>query len=59
MTDHNSGDHPPQPKVRGFTHLADDAPRRSARAWHDRLQASFKRLTDDPELLASIERRSF
>lgn len=36
-----------------------EADRRSTRAWHDRLQATFKQLTEDPELLASIERRGF
>lgn len=34
-------------------------PRASSRAWHKRLTASFKRLAEDPQLLASIERRGF
>ncbi len=40
------------------TSSADD-PRASSRAWHERLTASFKRLTEDPQHLASIERRGF
>lgn len=36
-----------------------EADRRSTRAWHDRLTASFKRLAEDPEHLAAIEKRSF
>lgn len=40
------------------TNPADD-PRASSRAWHERLTASFKRLAEDPQLLASIEKRGF
>jgi len=36
-----------------------EADPRSALAWHDHLQASFKRLAEDPEHLASIEKRGF
>ncbi|MEA3265068.1 MAG: hypothetical protein U9R07_16475 [Pseudomonadota bacterium] len=36
-----------------------EADPRSALAWHDHLQASFKRLAEDPEHLALIEKRGF